>query len=165
MLVYQRVPQFGLLILDPIMSLLNARPRKRGGFGCCWIHSSSGNEAPEGCGPFLFGIPSGKRLQKTMERSITLLMGKSTIKWPCSIAMAMFTRGYQDLSCNPSGRRYAASWLYQRSSLFSRWVKVGSSNMAFVFLLSRMQTIANRVAWAKTSVDIIDLAGGYYFIL
>ena len=37
--------------------------------------------------------PSGKRLQKTMERSTMLLMGKSTISTgPCSIAMLVYQR-------------------------------------------------------------------------
>ena len=39
------------------------------------------------------GLPAGKRLQFTMERSTMLLMGKSTISaGPCSIAMLVYQR-------------------------------------------------------------------------
>ena len=41
----------------------------------------------------LVDLPSGKRLQKTMERS-TIFNGKTHYKWSFSIAFCMFTIGY-----------------------------------------------------------------------
>ena len=67
-------------------------------------------------------LPSGKRLQKTME--ITTFNGKTHYKWPCSIANCYFTRG----GSNCYGQKKICELQHKKSSFSHRNPFIKSSN-------------------------------------